>query len=242
MYYYNQFKPRNKEETPGLLKKLPIQLAVVLVVMLVLILLRYTKSKTGDNLNSRVKVFFYMDMTKNAQKVVVSFKEKLENILEDSESGAENDNNSGNKKDTGTPAIALGSNPISGNIVITSHYGDRVSPIDNEEEVHTGIDIEAPVDTPVMAVMEGTVVEWKNDENYGLTLLISHGNGCTTRYAHLSKIAEDAMEPGDTVEKGQIIAYSGESGKVTGPHLHFEILIDGKAVDPEPYLIAASSV
>jgi len=242
MYYYNQFKPRNKEETPGLLKKLPIQLGVVLVVMLVLILLRTTKSKTGYDINNKVKGFFYMDMTNNAQKVVVSFKEKLETILDDSESGAEDNNNSGNKKDTSAPAIALGSNPISGNITITSHYGERVSPIDNESETHTGIDIEAPVDTPVMAVMEGTVVEWKNDEYYGLTILINHGNGCTTRYAHLSKIAEDAMEPGDTVQKGQIIAYSGESGKVTGPHLHFEILINGEPVDPEPYLLTASNV
>lgn len=242
MYYYNQFKQRNKEETPGLLKKLSIQLAVVLVVMLVLILLRNTHNKTGDNINSRVKSFFYMDMTSNAHQAFVSFKGKLEGLLKDNELGTEDNNNSENQEESSIPAIVLDSNPIGGEIIITSHFGDRVSPIDNEKETHTGIDIEVPVDTPVMAVMEGTVVEWKNDENYGLTILISHGNGYTTRYAHLSKIAEDAMEPGETVEKGQVIAYSGESGKVTGPHLHFEILINGKAVDPEPYLLAASNV
>jgi murein DD-endopeptidase MepM/ murein hydrolase activator NlpD len=241
MYYSNQFKPKSKEAASGLLKRLPRQLAVVLAVMLVLILLRYTSSKTGENINNSARSFFYMDMTDNADQVFVSFKGTLQGFLDGDKSNA-GDNNSGSQKDKSTPAIVLGSNPISGSISITSHYGDRVSPIDNEEETHTGIDIDAPVNTPVMAVMEGTVVEWKNDENYGLTILISHGNGCTTRYAHLSKIAEEAMEPGEVVEKGQIIAYSGESGKVTGPHLHFEILIDGKTVDPEPYLLAAASV
>ncbi len=242
MYYSNQFKPRNKEESAGLLKKLPRQLAVVLSIMLILILLRYTNSKTGESINTKAKGFFYFDMTQKAEQAFGGFKGTLQNILDEGKSAAGEKDKSEDGKDNTTPAIVLGSNPISGIINITSHYGDRESPIDNQEETHTGIDIAAPVNTPVLAVMPGTVVEWKNDENYGLTILISHGNGCTTRYAHLSKIAEDAMEPGEVVEKGQIIAYSGESGKVTGPHLHFEILIDGSAVDPEPYILASSSV
>lgn len=242
MYYSNQFKPKSKENTSGLLKRLPRQLAAVLAAMLVLILLRFSSSKTGENINNRARSFFYMDMTDNADQVFISFKGKLDSFLKGSKSGSGDDNKSEDQGDTSTPAIMLSSNPISGSINITSHYGDRISPIDNEEENHTGIDIDAPLNTPVLAVMEGTVVEWKNDEYYGLTMLISHGNGLATRYAHLGKIAEDAMEPGEIVEKGQIIAYSGESGKVTGPHLHFEILVDGKTVDPEPYLLPASSV
>ena len=238
MYYSNQFKPRNKEESGGLLKKLPRQLAVVLALMLSLILLRYTNSKAGQSINDNVKSYFYKDMTEEAKGVFGQLKGTVQGIIDS------NNENNGQKAQEGEskPAIVLSCNPVSGAINITSHYGERVSPIDNQQETHTGIDIEAALNTPVMAVLEGPVVEWENDENYGLTILIDHGNGCRTRYAHLSKIADGALEPGEVVEKGQIIAYTGESGKVTGPHLHFEILIDGKAVDPEQYLVSVSDV
>lgn len=96
---------------------------------------------------------------------------------------------------------------------------------------HTGIDYVASIGTPVMASGSGTVVMVSSgwSSGYGLNILVNHGNGIITRYAHLSSVKVSA---GDYVESGQVIARSGSSGRSSGPHLHFEKIINGRVVSP----------
>ena len=118
--------------------------------------------------------------------------------------------------------------PVNG--PITSYFGPRnfaASPY------HRGIDIYVPSGTPVKASSSGTVVSAGWSGNYGYCVLIQHPNGTMTRYAHNSSIV---VSCGQTVKQGQIISYSGATGLVTGPHVHFEILVGGVAVNPLNYL------
>lgn len=110
---------------------------------------------------------------------------------------------------------------------VTSRFGYRW------RDYHQGIDIAGPVGTPVMAADSGMVVFAGRKGNYGLTLIIDHGEGkYVTLYGHLSTLL---VNVGDRVERGQVIAKMGNTGRSTGPHLHFEIRVDGRAVDPIRY-------
>lgn len=121
--------------------------------------------------------------------------------------------------------------PVDGGQV-TSRFGHR--DIGAGREMHNGLDIAVPEGTPVKAAAAGKVVKTGNEPGgAGNYVVVDHGGGYQTKYFHLSKI--DVKE-GQTVEAGEEIAKSGNTGRSTGPHLHFEIIKDGKAVDPEPYL------
>jgi murein DD-endopeptidase MepM/ murein hydrolase activator NlpD len=112
----------------------------------------------------------------------------------------------------------------------TSGFGYRVSPFGRGSDTHLGIDLAAPVGTSIYAPADGTVIssDWSSS-GYGLMVTIDHGFGLTTRYAHLS---ESLVEAGSSVERGQIIAKVGNTGRSTGPHLHFETVLGGVHVDP----------
>lgn len=113
---------------------------------------------------------------------------------------------------------------------VSSRYGLRWSGSD----FHPGIDIANDVGTPVMATADGTVIDsgW-NAGGYGYMVDIDHGNGIVTRYAHNSEVA---VQTGAQVKKGQVIAYMGSTGFSTGPHVHYEVLVNGKAVNPDRFL------
>lgn len=103
--------------------------------------------------------------------------------------------------------------------------------------VHSGIDIEAPADTQVLAAGEGTVTKVYNDDKLGITIEISHGNGIVTKYSNLS--TTKMIGEGDVVKKGQPISGVGSSAlfeSLESPHLHFEVLKDGVAIDPSDYI------
>ncbi|MGY4707138.1 peptidoglycan DD-metalloendopeptidase family protein [Candidatus Bipolaricaulota sp. J31] len=116
---------------------------------------------------------------------------------------------------------------------LTSLFGPRTHPIYGTPDFHTGIDFGVPEGTSVHAAAAGVVsfVGWRG--GYGLLVVVDHGNGFTTYYAHLSRAL---VEAGQFVEQGQVIALSGNTGLSTGPHLHFEIRRYGKPVDPLPWL------
>ena len=109
--------------------------------------------------------------------------------------------------------------------VITSYWGDGRN--------HKGIDIGVPIGTSIIAVKSGTVVESGYSSDYGYHVTIDHGNGVKTRYAHNSK---NVVSVGDWVSAGQLIALSGNTGYSTGPHLHFEVHINGNRVNPANYI------
>lgn len=113
---------------------------------------------------------------------------------------------------------------------VSSPYGLRW----NGSDFHPGIDIANDAGTPVVATADGTVIEsgW-NSGGYGYMVDIDHGNGVVTRYAHNSQLAVSA---GSRVRKGQVIAYMGSTGFSTGPHVHYEVLVNGKAVNPSSFL------
>ncbi len=116
---------------------------------------------------------------------------------------------------------------------VTSEYGWRIHPIYGTKRLHAGIDLGAMTGTPIVASAGGTVIQAGVYGGYGNTVIISHGNGISTLYAHQSKIE---ASNGDRVERGDVIGYVGSTGNSTGPHLHFEIRVSGDAVNPRGYL------
>ena len=122
--------------------------------------------------------------------------------------------------------------PISGGRQ-SSGFGRRKSPTKGASSYHKGIDWATPTGTAVMASSAGTVVRAGWGSGYGYVVYINHADGRQTRYGHLSKVL---VSPGQTVSQGQKIALSGNTGVSTGPHVHFEILINGSQVNPLKYL------
>jgi murein DD-endopeptidase MepM/ murein hydrolase activator NlpD len=117
---------------------------------------------------------------------------------------------------------------------VNSPFGNRPNPFNRRvTEFHRGIDLRAPMRTPILAAEDGrvTFVGWRS--GYGNTIIIDHGNGITTLYAHNT---QNQVSVGQYVTRGQQIALAGSTGWSTGPHLHFEVRINGTAVDPAPFL------
>ncbi len=125
------------------------------------------------------------------------------------------------------PSIA----PVAGGV--GSGFGFRVDPFNGRAALHTGLDYPAPVGTPIRAAAAGVVRSAEPDGAYGLSLELDHGNGLVTRYAHNSRIL---VKPGELVRRGQDIAMVGSTGRSTGPHLHFEVLLGGVPQNPARFL------
>ena len=105
--------------------------------------------------------------------------------------------------------------------------------------LHTGLDFAAPVGTPILAAAGGRVIEAGPDGAYGQSMQVDHGNGLVTRYAHTSQFL---VQPGELVRRGQPIARVGNTGRSTGPHLHFEVLLGGIPQDPARFLARGESL
>jgi murein DD-endopeptidase MepM/ murein hydrolase activator NlpD len=116
---------------------------------------------------------------------------------------------------------------------ITSGFGFRRHPLDGDVKYHYGTDLGAYDGDPVYAFADGHVLTVSELDGYGLNVLIAHPDGLSTHYAHCSQIL---VEEGMSVKKGDRIALAGHTGKVTGPHLHFEMIYNGKYLNPEFYL------
>lgn len=112
---------------------------------------------------------------------------------------------------------------------ISSYFGMRKDPIHGRRSFHSGVDYAGKVGTDILAVADGLVIQSETVNGYGRLVEIRHANGMVTRYAHCKKLL---VEAGDLVTKGQVIATLGSSGRSTGPHLHFEVLQEGVAINP----------
>lgn len=122
--------------------------------------------------------------------------------------------------------------PCQSSVHITSKFGYRIHPIFGTTKFHSGVDVAAYSGSTLSAAADGTVTIAEYSSSYGNYVVIYHSNGTTTLYAHLSKMAVSA---GDTVKLGQTIGYVGSTGNSTGPHLHFEVRVNGSCVDPLKY-------
>jgi murein DD-endopeptidase MepM/ murein hydrolase activator NlpD len=126
--------------------------------------------------------------------------------------------------------------PLPKKYPITSNFGSRVDPITGKSgENHKGLDIGAPSGTSILAAESGTVIIAEYWNGYGNTVVLDHGNGLWTLYPHI-RMNGIKVKKGDTVKRDQVIAEVGSTGRSTGPHLHFEVRVNGIAVNPAPYL------
>ena len=130
-------------------------------------------------------------------------------------------------EDSATPSIW----PLRG--AITAGFGQRMDPFTGEGAFHSGVDIAAPFGTPIRAAGDGIVFHAGPDSSYGNEALIDHGYGLTTKYCHLRTLN---VVMGQEVSRGQIIGTVGMTGRTTGPHLHYEVLVEGTPVNPVHYL------
>ncbi|MDZ4142332.1 MAG: M23 family metallopeptidase [Methylotenera sp.] len=119
----------------------------------------------------------------------------------------------------------------------SSSYGWRVDPFNGNKAFHEGLDFSAATGTPIRAAAGGIVSFAEQTVDYGKLVKIDHGSGLETRYAHSSKLL---VKVGERVEKGQVVAEVGSTGRSTGPHLHYEIRLNGNALDPRKYLTAGN--
>jgi murein DD-endopeptidase MepM/ murein hydrolase activator NlpD len=124
--------------------------------------------------------------------------------------------------------IVPGGRPVEAGY-ISSLYGQRTDPFDGNQATHSGLDFAGVAGTRVLAVADGIVSHAGPDGGYGRLIEITHGNGYVTRYAHNAKLL---VTPGQTVKRGDAIALMGSTGRSTGTHLHFEVLRDGRSVNP----------
>jgi murein DD-endopeptidase MepM/ murein hydrolase activator NlpD len=130
-----------------------------------------------------------------------------------------------------TPTIA----PVHG--LVTAGYGYRRSPFTGQREVHEGLDVAAPYGTPVVAAADGIVTFVGPLAAYGHVVFINHGHGFATFYAHNSRYR---VNEGQTVRRGDVLAHVGNSGRTTGPHLHYEVHVNGSIVNPLKYIVDTS--
>ena len=121
--------------------------------------------------------------------------------------------------------------PVEGRV--SSRFGHRSDPFSGERKAHKGVDIAAAAGTPIQAVRAGTVTFSGDRGGYGNVVIVDHGDGLETRYAHCASLD---VQVGQTVQAGSSIATVGSTGRSTGPHLHFEVRKDGQAVDPHEVL------
>ncbi|KQM18124.1 peptidase M23 [Sphingomonas sp. Leaf24] len=117
----------------------------------------------------------------------------------------------------------------------TSNFGVRSDPFRGTAAMHAGVDIPGPIGTPVYATADGIIARAERAGGYGNLIEVNHGKGIATRYGHLSKII---VHDSQRVRRGQLIGLMGSTGRSTGSHLHYEVRIDGSAVNPAPYLQA----
>lgn len=186
----------------------------------------------GYDLLSRLDV--YQSQTSDLLRWTISNLESLErrvNIQQLSFEEIKHFYNENQEKMRHVPAIR----PI--NSIITSGFGPRMHPVYRFRRPHEGVDFRARIGTPIYATGDGMITMAGMNGTYGITIKIDHGFGYESLYAHLSRV-ETGLRVGRRVTRGDLIGYTGDTGVVEGPHLHYEVIRDGAPVDPLHYMFA----
>jgi len=123
--------------------------------------------------------------------------------------------------------------PVAGGL-FTSGFGLRRDPFTDRQAFHRGVDFSVPTGTPVRATAAGTVASVGMENGLGLTVIVDHGDGVTTVYGHLDSAS---AEPGQRVARGDVVAASGSTGRSTAPHVHYEVRVGGRSVNPLGYIL-----
>lgn len=169
-----------------------------------------------------------------------SLQQELDNIFSNINSGnnssgggsiSSGESGGSSSGSTGDPNTETFLRPGSG--IITDDYGPRINPVTGEAGFHAGVDLGDPYGAPVYASKSGVIVYSDWISGYGNTIIIDHGSGVQTLYAHNSELL---VSVGTYVSRGQTIAYVGSTGMSTGPHIHWEIRVNGQHIDPMPYV------
>jgi murein DD-endopeptidase MepM/ murein hydrolase activator NlpD len=191
------------------------------------------KKSTLDKANSQKEAYYSkLEQDQKSLEKALKAEEEASKLLEKQIKALLAKKNTG--KFSGSTTGILRVSDIGHMPPITSQYGMRYHPVLKVYKLHTGVDLGVPSGTPVYSMADGEVIMAEYNSAYGNVVVISHGGGITSLYAHNSKLL---VKEGDKVKKGQLISKSGSTGYSTGPHLHFEVRKDGTPIDPNPYLI-----
>ncbi len=236
-YEYNQGKrPRHteKKQTSIMTKIIAVQLVLSLLISGLLFLI----CRNDGDLSQGIKSFYagicekdmtvseLLDVFKNVTKS--AFAPTVEEETEKAE-GETNSNITGEKADFSPVFLTVNfQNPIESKN-ITSHFGYRISPVTYEYSLHSGLDIAAPENTEIYAAYDGVVKKAEYNDINGNYIVIKHSDTLKTTYNHCNKLL---AREGETVKKGEEIALVGATGYATGNHLHFEVLLNGKYINP----------
>jgi murein DD-endopeptidase MepM/ murein hydrolase activator NlpD len=180
----------------------------------------------------------FVNLTNSLDQQIVQLEQELEAKRKAEEEARKRAEEAKRRADaTASTYVSRGSGelswPVSGYSSISSYYGMRIHPIFNTQKFHAGIDIPAPSGTAIKAANSGIVIYSGWQGGYGNVVMISHGNNIVTLYAHNSSLN---VRVGDYVDAGQTIALCGSTGYSTGPHLHFEVRVNGSTTDPLAWL------
>lgn len=200
--------------------------------------LQKIKSEHEATLNSyqaQLNELKSLESDKNSELKALANKEdeiekEIQSYFNNKQSG--NDGNSSGSTSLSDNSTSGFIRPVSSS-TITSNYGPRVHPVTGEYKVHTGVDFAAPAGSPFFASKDGVVTTTEYHPAYGNMVIIDHGGGISTLYAHASQLK---VSVGQRVKQGQVVSLVGSTGYSTGPHAHFEIRINGQHVNPMNYI------
>lgn len=229
--FYDERRERRKpQQEKGFMTKIILtQLVLSLLISGVLFLV----CRNDNNLSQNIKSF-YSGICKTdiaVSEIFDSFKNVVQETFSPSveESTGETESTTGEKADFSPVFLTVNFVSPVKEENITSKFGYRVSPITNKYSLHKGLDMAAPKNTKIYSVYDGVVIKAEYHEINGNYIVIKHSDDLKTTYNHCNKLL---VKEGETVKKGQVIALVGETGYATGNHLHFEVLLNGKYINP----------